>query len=496
MAGISFGYNTHILGTVKQAKSCLGIVLYDKYKFQNIEGYNKLSLYNLEQNYDVIVEKGPHLLLTRQDVSTPFDYKHTNRELTSGFNVMIYLDPVTNAPVGYTEFSNNQGKERDILIYLDLNASVETLEIELVNKLDSAERVEREYIGNELNKYTSAKNLKSDVKDLQLKSPYSKFLTQAAYTGGSITDAGLVKKIEDELKFVKLGIARNVVYSPNHYDFTNFNVSFLGDDIVLCTWNGTNYCVSSLSKKNDFGNLITYTKSNTGYYTLPQDDGSTNIIKYSAGKYLVCESVLETKRVVTRAFDFTVRRWADTVNPVVFVDPYDQYNRLYDIPSSFSYDAAYKYLPEVSNSFYKFLDNDTVYVNRKVGNWIVFGKVINGQRLYMIAGLSFALYVTKEELEDIIYLDDNSLILKKDEKMLLYRGISTTKYTEAARTLAKVSGVSVSYETINVGDDIISSAFGPLRRGAIPENGLVPDIKCGFGGYLFYTTNDYRINFL
>ena len=492
MADVNFGYSTHILSTVKQAKSCLGIVLYDKYKFQNVDGYNKISLYNLEKDYEVIIENGPYLKLTRNSVDDPFQYLHTNRELSSGFNVIIYLDPVTSSPVGYTEFSNNQGKNRDLTIRLELSASVNTLDIILNNSLSSAERVDREYIGTGLNEYTSGKTLISDVSKIQPRYPYSKFLSQAQYDGGAITDAGLVKEVENELKFIKVGIAKNVVYSPTFYDFTNFNVSFLGDDIVLCTWNGTNYCISSLSKKNDFGNLITYTKSTTGYYTLPQDDGSTNVIKYAAGKYLVCESVLKTLRVVTRIFDFTTRSWVKTINPNVFVDPCDQYNRVYDLPSSISYEQAYLYLPEISNSFYNYLDTDYVTVIRKVGNWIVTSRVVNGKRLYMISGISFNLYITKEELDRMIFLDDNTLILKDSDKFLLYRGIGETRYTEST---AKLIGgdLDTKYETIKIGDDIMSSNLNLLRRGAIPEDGKIPDIVCGFGGYLFYTTDDYKI---
>ena len=495
MADVNFGYSTHILGTVKQAKSCLGIVLYDKYKFQNVEGYNKISLYNLEQDYEVIIENGPYLKLTREKVGDSFQYLHTNRELSSGFNVIIYLDPVTSSPVGYTEFSNNQGKNRDLTINLELSASVNTLDIVLNNNLSIAERVDREYTGTGLNEYTSGSVLKSDVLSIQPKYPYSKFLSQAQYSGGAITDAGLVKKIEDELKFVKVGIARNVVYSPTFYNFTNFNVSFLGDDIVLCAWNGINYCISSLSKKNDFGNLITYTKSTTGYYTLLQDDGSTNVIKYAAGKYLVCESVLKTLRVVTRVFDFTTRSWVKTINPNVFVDPCDQYNRVYDLPSSISYEQAYLYLPEISNSFYSYLDTDYVNVVRKTGNWIVTSRVESGKRLYMISGLSFSLYIKKEELDDIIFLDDNTLILKRDDELRVYRGIGETRYTESAAEL--IGGkLNTKYEIIRLGDDIMSSILNPLRRGAIPENGKVPEVVCGFSGYLFYTTEDYKINFL
>ena len=222
------GYSTHILGTVKSVMSCLGIILYDKSDISDGSRRKRVSLYNIEEVYKLVLASGKYLELTRETENDGFSYKHNNGKIT-GFNVILYLDPSNKNPLGYTEFTNTQGEKRDTNIYLDLHASVEDFDVRLNDNLDNAEHAKKTYIGDDLKDYTSSKVILNDIDKVETgHKHYTKFLTQSIVTSDSIfLDSGIVAELAnvDNLGLIKLGIERNMNYSPLEYDFETLSIS-------------------------------------------------------------------------------------------------------------------------------------------------------------------------------------------------------------------------------------------------------------------------------
>lgn len=494
MAGINkIGYSTHILGTVESVKSCLRIVLYDKYKISDGNNrYKRISLYNIDEVYN-LVKQGEYLELRRDNRTEPFQYKHVNEKI-NGFNVIIYLNS-EGFPIGYTEFTNTQGEKRDTNIEINITAKVEDFSITLNDNLDKVEYAEKSYLGTGLENYTGSKTAREKIKNSeQRKKYYTKFVSQAEHTRDSMfLDSGAVVETSNSgLSFMKLGLERNLNYSPLGYNFTNFGTSYYGDDIALCAWNGIDYCISSLTQRNMFGDLITYTKSGRGYFTLPSDEIK---IEYSAGKYLVCSSSLGGINRV-RAFNTETRDWEKSNNLNVFIDPWDKTGKLYDIPSAIPVSDIYRYLPELVNIYYDYKENEYLRVIRKVGPWFVLDVKVSGESLVLVTGISFMLYLTKEQLRNLIYFDDNTLILNNKSSYQIYRGIREVRYTPEAANLIQ-SGGSTKCETVLKTSELYQTPFNALRRGAYPEKPGIPEIVSGFKGHLFYIDDsNYIINFL
>ena len=283
-------------------------------------------------------------------------------------------------------------------------------------------------------------------------------------------------------------------YSPLEYDFTNFSISYYGNDIVLSTWKDTNYCISSLTQRNSFGDLIRYTKSNKGYFTLPEDD-YTNIIDHTAGKYIICKSSLNGTSKM-RAFNIEKRGWENTSGVTLFVDPLDKSNKLYELPSAIQSSSFFRYLPELKNMFYDYKDNEYLKVLRKVGSWFILSVRRNNNSLILVSGLAFSLYLTPNQLQDLLFYDDNTLILNTTNSYLIYRGFRETRYTKAALNLVGGSG-NTTVESVYKTQDLYKTKFNELRRGVYPNTSGLPKFVSGFKGHLFYIDDEnYTINFL
>lgn len=504
MAGINnVGYSTHILGTVKSVMKCLGIILYNRYEISDTK-LTRISLYNINEVYDALTKsgKGEYIEVTREDTDSPFIYEYTvakSNNLDNGFSTIIYLSPVDNTPLGYTEFRLVQGKNRDINIILNLKSSVEDLDVVLTNSLGNVENSNKNYLGKELHNYTSSSTALDSIKQKEsINKNYTKFLNQAKMSNCSIyLDSGFVKKFDltGELGFVKLNIFKNMNYSLLEYDFDKFNISFYGADIILGTWTGLNYCITSLTQKNKFGELIRYTKSNTGYFTLPPKNGiRPNKILYSAGKYIICEF----EKTIS-SFNIETREWEEQANEIALVDPLDPSNKLYDLPNEVDLDTVYKTFPDLVNTFYDYKQEKSFRIIRKVGNWIILEVVKNSEIIYIVSGISYALTILPKQLDRLIFLDDNTLILNNSTEYCIYRGIGTQGITpEAKRLLEDETSMDAEIMRINKFSSLFTTEFNSLRRGPYPlTTSKIPEIVAAFCGHLFYIDKqNHLINIL
>lgn len=517
--------STRVLGTVKSITSGLKIIVYNRYDFTKVSGYSKISLYNLEEIYNLVTsyKKEDHslyeLLVRNSDVE-PYEFSTEDKAGTSGFNVIIYLSNIDSSPIGFTEFNNTQGRERDIWIYPEQTATVSEFSITLSNSLTSlinnTTSATKTYIGTGLKDYTSLGSIR--VKNGNKKG-YTRNISEVKYKSSELgvhLDSGLVRNNSEALEYIKLSVERDTEFSPYGYEFTNFGLSYYGDDIVLYTWNGENYCATSLTKRNKFGNLIVYTKSGTGYFTLPASkEYEKNTILYTAGKYIVCESTVPgvSNKKFQRLFDIETREWIQPDYKFI-LDALDPTNTVIELPNSLTYKDIGRYIPSLVNANIDLSGNMQINIIRKIGNWFLLRRTIKGNTMYIWAGISNVIYLTEDEINDFMVLDDNTIVRYFNDSVnpryYFYGGIKQTYYTYEARKILngkdssdpkilhtrKKNPITKKWDNDSGYYEIYETFLNDFRRGAYPIDIIgIPDIVCMIDGIIFYKTGNY-INYL
>ena len=191
----NLGYTTHILSTIKSVTECKRILVYNRNSFINDPNYSRLTLYNINEIFNNVLINSSNmsnngynnncLLINRriddeEDMSNnPFPYVCNNLRTPNGFNIIIYLSNVDSSPVGYTEFVNTQGRISDLIdIYLKFDINGINLEILISNSLYKIEdTLTKDFIGTELNKYTSNFVIESDINNTLKDSKYTTHLS-------------------------------------------------------------------------------------------------------------------------------------------------------------------------------------------------------------------------------------------------------------------------------------------------------------------------------
>ena len=240
------GYNTYILGTTKSILMCLGIIVYNKSQLPS--DIEKLSLYNINQVYQKVIQSGEYLRLDRLSTEDPFIYTNNNG-VVQGFDTIIYLSNSDNTSIGYTEFLNIQGEDRNINIQLAFNNVISgDLVIDLVNSLTQLKNnptVSTDFIGKELNQYPSAKNIHDDISNSTWNSPkYTSNLSSIykSNTQNIFLGYGLLKGTQ----LIKLDLSKNMVVDPYEFGFTNYLFGYYEGDIVVYLWKGLDYTIYSI----------------------------------------------------------------------------------------------------------------------------------------------------------------------------------------------------------------------------------------------------------
>jgi len=533
----SNGYSTHVLGTIKSITEGLKIIVYNRYSFSEDPNYSKITLYNLEEIYNLVLKSKKYVKLERKGVieedeegekidSNHYEYLASNKAI-EGFNEIIYLSNSDNSPIGYTDFDETKGLERDIYIFPKQTSKLSTnFEIILVNSLssliDGSSNVSKNYVGLEPYEFTSGLLASGSIKK-GVYSGYTKQLSEINKDGsfyGIKLDSGLVKQIESGANFIKLNIEKNIEYSPYNVKFSHFSISYYGENLILYAWEDDKFFAQSLTERNRFGNSIIYTKNGKGYYQLPiDDDHNVNNIIYTAGKFIVCESTSINNLTKKTIFNIITRSWVDTSDfeyTNFVIDERNPNNYINQIPESFSYKSAYKYCPEFVNTYITKDDSFNVNIYRKIGNWYLIKKQIKGEQLYIYAGIESTLYATKDEIDNIFVLNDNTILQKydtiekvynsitkeeetkiKQKSYILYRGIGVEFYTPGV--LDKLKSVKNTSSIIYINREeknLYSTCLNLYRTNVYPaELTQLPEIVCSIDGLLFYKDGNY-INYL
>ena len=533
------GYNTYILGTTKNILGCLGIIVYNRSQLPS--DIEKLSLYNINIVYQEVIASDNYLRINRLTSDEPFEYYYRN-ERVNGFDTIIYLSNSDNTPTGYTEFINSQGVDRNINISLAFNTTVSGgLTIELTNsllQLRNNPTITKNFIGEDLDQYPSSKSVMEEINkvtEIYNKPKYTTHISQYIKDQTNSIFLGFETVIEGR-NLVKLDLSKNIVVDPYNIGFTNYQLGYYKGDIAIYLWKDLNYTIYSITKRNRFGNPISYINSGVGYITIPEYPTTETVnqqkISYFAGKYIVVK--IEGSKNTTQIFDIENQGWVNNLSSTnFFLDQMDAKNKIVELPNILSYNNILNYIPEISNIYLnleEYARTSTIVIKKKIKNWYVINNSRNRLKIY--TNISKTLYCSEEE-EPIIINDQVIMIRTRitneetGETTLDYYSIYynnfRTYYTEKAREIVETGGKleldvdlnimfykggtnESTYKNyynngeiivVNASDSFIDSYFARFRRNSLPEinTNSIPNIIGAIDGIIFYSYQNF-INYL
>lgn len=516
----SLGYNTYSVSTVKPILDCQRILLYNKYQFSTNKNYSKISLYNIKYITSLVYNSPLALLLTRQDNTSDFEYSYVNGKC-EGFNTIIYLD-ASNNPLGYTEFANTQGKERNISLTINLTSTVDSnFSININNSLSSIRSnnaVKKIVTGSELWNYTTAKNIKDSAEKLVKETKFTTHLASVKRehsTDCLYLSKGFVHKSDNNLlELVKLSISLDEEVDPLHIGFTNFKVGYYKNHIALYCWVDEKFSILSLTVRNRFDNPIHITKTNSGYLTAPD-----KIVGFY-GKYakLISGDIYDTvtKNIINKDNKYNI-----------VIDSLDPESNIYKIPQTTNSSEIINSIPVISNIFLdleEYSKTNLINVVNKRGNWFILKKKLRtSDCLYLLVNELSNIYITEEELDKLIIVNDNTIMIESDNYYSMYFAKpKSITYSEKARVILegghlefnKDLGIDFCYggindeeylnkfmlrdiEIIDKSKTINKTILNNFRRNIYPyTEEAIPNIIDCCDGLFFYLTADKHINYL
>ena len=548
----NLGYNTYILGTIKSITECKRILVYNKNSFINYSNYSRLTLYNLNDIFDAVLFNGncpnEHCLMLERSLddaedpsNIPFHYDCDN-DITNGFNIIIYVKD-DNTPAGYTEFINTQGNISDSIdIYLKFSVEINKIEIGFTNSLYKIKgSLQKDFLGPELNDYTSSKVIISDVEGLPKCSKYtshlSSFLSEHSKDNVFLGDRVLTKDGND-LVLSKLNLLNNAdLLEGETYD--HLQIGYYGDDIVLYSWiniqdpdpnnySGIYYKIVSLIDRNVYKH--TRIELDGMVDTIPTyfNEISKDLL-YAAGRYLVFRLNYRRNSII-RLYNTEEDIWVESKEDNVIVDPFDKKAIIYELPKSTSiqsYDVAIELIPELSNVYFdlkSFIsERRSLNIVRKIGDWFIISSKEGNKTYYIATNMFSVIYMTEYDYNNLVAINDNALLIKEDNYYVLYYGIrKKTYYTEKARSLKYnsementelISGITIEMSNdsekndyinyyssseiaiIEKSDLIYNTILNSFRRQPLNDITVPENIFGSIGGILYYIKNNV-INYL
>lgn len=539
------GSQTQLLGSSADVSDCLNIVLFNQSKLST-----KISLYGMKNFYNEVILKGDYLSLSRQSSENSFEYNFRNGIL-EGFDLIVYLQKSNNAPIGFTEFSRIQGTSRNLSITLNITSTSDNSDSNVTDSgsLSQLKVTDLSLIllGEEDYNYTSGAKVFENLKTPQ--PSYTTHVEDLDRNKAIVTSScGVVK---DGL--YKCGILRNKNFDPHGIGFTGFSFCKCDTDFVILEWTDNKYSIYSMTTANAFGNPKSYTgvynKSESSYsgdiYSTNYSGTNTAILKKASGfcvikkydenkdqkiisctgRYILVDVEGDSKiyDVLKKDKDGEYGDWIEVNAPVV-IDERSFIPGLVILESGF--ENFILGCPELTNLYIDpaplFIKNLTIY--RRIGSWFVLQYDYSVDTdMYVCASPVSSIYVTKDDLDKLIFLNDNTLIIKEDKYYTVYSGYKKTLYSERARNVIeggtlepyKVRGVEININTNGTSDDLYkdyyrdrdieivgkseelyTTIFNKYRKNSYPlDIEGIPDIIGGCEGLLFYK-NGKIINYL
>ena len=543
--------STYSLSTIESLVECNTILLFNSIYLTDI----KLSIDNLAVVYDTIINDTgtyiPYLIVDKNSEDSGFYYelsKAVKSGLKSGFNEIIYVNPLKSSPLGYTELQTQIGVSTNIIIKINLTTGIDDGgDLNLSFKLDSVTESlysSKELSGKDLNDFTTV----SDIKN----SPLPKFEPYTNNITSLLKDENRSIFLNDRIitgdfKLHKLGLLVGRDVDPFRNNFQTYKVSRYGNDLAIYSWSKTkvnnkyqiDYCINSLTVSNKFNNLLqyVYTKDNDGCCTVPEiiegEKTAVDIdVLYVTGKYIVCKGIFEdgTSTVKVLNTDTEEPYWVYLSEDFVCLSEWDTVPRIIRLKNkkiNFSIDSVREVLEKYPDLYTTHLDTKNLssfYLKRKIGEWYLLQKSINNGTVFVLAGKYSTVYLTDEDLKRLIVINNTTVMINDEDYYIMYTGLGKTWYTERYRAFFYDSSM-IDYNGImmaNIGDNInieisdttyknyydkevikivrktdqlSNTILDRYRRNRYPNIDKIPNIIDACNGIIFYI-EDGKINYL
>ena len=477
---------TYVIGHAGLLNDCEHVYLCnsleDSAAFEGVSG--SLSLYNIETLYRNLKERD---LGTRVEVN---EKRFVFDGSEYGFDLIIYLSE-SDEVLGYTKFDSPQGSRgRRATVWINIGENLQTAE---ENTLDISYLVKDIVkISEERSKYESTL---INIKDAKSNSFSRRVPFSIHATSKDNLFLGSYTVVNSETP-IELGILNGEVINPYPgTTFSNYGVSYYGgSDICFTSWGKDSdslrwyFNIISLIQKDHFGNPKAHIDSKEGRAWCPMwiDNVTNPEIKYIAGRYLVCN----IPSVGLKVYD-TFRKIWETRGETVLANPGVPRNTLYSLPSKLMLlRELKKIVPELNHVFIPKSDSEFIRLYGVYGRWIVYTEEISGNTIYVVCGPRIRGYFGESEVDNLMFLNDEVLILKTESGYETYYDSSSDVFISpripssiSSMILEKEKTISTSPCKTATKSDYKDALGLYRRRDRFPEN---LDIVGVFSGLIFY----------
>ena len=294
-------YTVNLSESINEVNGSDTILIFSSRTLAKLAGDLMFSLANLNKIYERL-KGGKDVAEIKKSDDDIFRFLHT---MAGGLGFSYIIPVRNNKPLGYIAYKTTQGRSRDINIKLAFEVENSSLGFDNgialgENKTSTTNFNPDLIIGSENWQYSSGLNENGGA------SKYSRHVKNSINSPAVITNAGVYDgKIE-----TKLSLNQNFTINPHRVEGLedNLRFSYFAGDLAVYGWTGNKYTIYSLTKHNRFGLPVSYTPSDTGYYTHTAD-----IINWAGnvpnGTGIVDEWDPESKSIVWKDFERIFGDW-------------------------------------------------------------------------------------------------------------------------------------------------------------------------------------------
>lgn len=529
--------NTYVKGIIGDLENCRTILLYRSTSLLTLSITNMdFVLDNLKKNGNYVklnkIEGKDYYLFNRLDENNNIRY--------TGFDTIIYLDHL-DLPIGFTKFNVVKGLISDNLkIKTDFDTVIGRTEasnsdnLGLLNVEYSLDNVtefislSKKLINDNLNGYSTSKDLNKQLSEVKLKHSFTNNINEVivdhnkliALNYGMINNEGLFR----------LDIIKEMTIADG---FTNIQLGYYRGEIIAYLWNikevsggvEINYIINSLSRKDLFGNPITYTRKGSFSTINIYDVNVANVkINYFSGRYL---SVTVGSNSVVYDIIEEVMVCLDNEYPNHVIDLWGN-GRIIELPSVLSRKNLVEFIPETRNLHIDIKNyKQTIHLEKIIGEWYVFKETRSSSRKTNAIFENFLIYtnftktiiISEKYDNEPIIINNNILALrttelldnKKYDYYTYFVGDGNFISENANMIMDRLNNESRNKKYFNsdfgclvydennyeyyknnsliidrIGSNFLDSYLFGFRRSECPEDIKVPEIIGAISGLVYY----------
>lgn len=448
-------YKPIIISSIDDIIECPQLMLYNSLESEN----QSLSDKNYKEVISKLKDSGDYLLIDKSEKNL-YSYNRNNGKIV-GFDNIVFLGK-SGQILGFLVCDKTYGRDINYDIRIEVNKSVDKLitytgilNVSLVSIEESISNMNNVFLGDNQNNYTNSKNILNDLRNQKPNSIYTPSIYDVEDNYNKLLT------LSNRNTFSSFGYSHHNILFDTDVDihdvkYDRFSVGYFMGDIVLNEWKelendgiSTNYYnIISLTRRNMFGNPISYLKRETnkktsdgnlsGGYYLPKYEKSDEVksmeIFYFSGKYAVGKILLSNGNFELRIFNTEGNstqisgKWdyefGENLEGCRLV--LDELSRTPEIinlgktKDVLNYGRVSGKLPEIVgnfNNFYSLLEKypSSMEIIKKSGKWFLIKyKYQSSKIIYRYCGPYGDLILTESDIKNIIIIDSLHILYKSN----------------------------------------------------------------------------------